>query len=156
MTYPGCLGAWYTSLGTQTLAPKKGFLTFYLKIFFKHPFVSLFNIRNLENVLPRNLRTGTARDCIFRASGGTRFKNFHQSWWQKRGGGTPRCNWSAQENSGYITDLYHSCCHFHYPFLLFVAISVTVLVFFLSLLAFMWLMLLLLLLHHCFVLFNTY
>ena len=37
VTYPGCLGAGYTSLGAQTLAPKKGFLTFYLKIFFKHP-----------------------------------------------------------------------------------------------------------------------
>ena len=35
--YPGHLGAQYTGLGTQTLAPKKGFLTFYLKIFFKHP-----------------------------------------------------------------------------------------------------------------------
>ena len=35
--YPGRLGAWYTSLGTQTLVPKKGFLTIYLKIFFKHP-----------------------------------------------------------------------------------------------------------------------
>ena len=33
VTYPGCLGAQYTGLGTQTLAPKKGFLTFYLKIF---------------------------------------------------------------------------------------------------------------------------
>ena len=37
VTYPGRLRAWYTSLGTQTLAPKKGFLTFYWKIFFKHP-----------------------------------------------------------------------------------------------------------------------
>ena len=36
--------------------------------------VSLFNLRNLENVLQRNLRIGTARECIFRASGGTRFK----------------------------------------------------------------------------------
>ena len=27
--------------------------------------VSLFNLRNLENVLQRNLRTGTARECIF-------------------------------------------------------------------------------------------
>ena len=35
--YPGRLGAQYAGLGTQTLAPKKGFLTFYLKIFFKHP-----------------------------------------------------------------------------------------------------------------------
>ena len=80
VTYPGCLGARYNSLGAQTLAPKKGFLTFYLKIFFKHPWrsVSLFNLRNSENVLQRNLRTGTARECIFRASGGTRFKNFCQ------------------------------------------------------------------------------
>ena len=37
VTYPGRLGARYTGLGTQTLAPKKSFLTFYLKIFFKHP-----------------------------------------------------------------------------------------------------------------------
>ena len=34
----------------------------------------LFNLRNLENVLQRNLKTGTARERIFRASGGTRFK----------------------------------------------------------------------------------
>ena len=34
----------------------------------------LFNLHNLENVLQRNLRTDTARECIFRASGGTRFK----------------------------------------------------------------------------------
>ena len=33
VTYPGHLRAQYTGLGTQTLAPKKGFLTFYLKIF---------------------------------------------------------------------------------------------------------------------------
>ena len=33
VTYPGRLGARYTGLGAQTLAPKKGFLTFYLKIF---------------------------------------------------------------------------------------------------------------------------
>ena len=65
--------------------------------------VSLFNLCNLENVLQRNLRTGTARECIFRASGGTRFKNFRQAWWRKGGGGTPRCNRSAQKNSGYIT-----------------------------------------------------
>ena len=37
VTYLGHLGAQYTGFGTQTLAPKKGFLTFYLKIFFKHP-----------------------------------------------------------------------------------------------------------------------
>ena len=51
--YPGRLGARYTGLGAQTLAPKKGFLTFYLTIFFKHPrrSVSLFKLRNLENVL---------------------------------------------------------------------------------------------------------
>ena len=65
--------------------------------------VSLFNLSNLENVLQRNLRTGTARECIFRASGGKRFKNFHQPWWQKAGGGTPRCKRSAQKNLGYVT-----------------------------------------------------
>ena len=64
----------------------------------------LFNLRNLENVLQRNLRTVMARECIFRASGGTRFKNFHQTWWRKGGVGTPRCNWPAQKNSGYVTD----------------------------------------------------
>ena len=42
VTYPGCLRAWYTSLGTQTLVPKKGFLSFYLKIFFKHPLRRVF------------------------------------------------------------------------------------------------------------------
>ena len=49
-----------------------------------------------------------ARECIFRASGGTRFKNFCQPWWQKGGGGTPRCNQSAQKNSGYVTVMYCS------------------------------------------------
>ena len=66
-----------------------------MKIFFKTSMeksVSLFNLCNLENVLQRNLRTGTARECIFRASGGTRFKNFCQPCWRKGGGGTPRCN----------------------------------------------------------------
>ena len=102
MRYPGRLGAWYTGLGTQTLAPKKGFLTFYLKIFFKHPRRRVF--RYSIYVLQRNLRTGTTRECIFRASGGTRFKNFRQTWWWKGGGGTPKCNRSAQKNSGYVTD----------------------------------------------------
>ena len=109
VTYPGHLEDWYTGLGTQTLVPKKVFLTFYLKIFFKastEKSVSLFNLCNLENVLQRNLRTGMARECIFRASGGTRFKNFNQPWWQKGGRGSPRCNRSAQKNSGYITDLF--------------------------------------------------
>ena len=41
-------------------------------------FVIQFNY--LENALQRNLRTGTAREFIFRASGGTRFKNFRQPW----------------------------------------------------------------------------
>ena len=49
--------------------------------------VLLLNLHNLENVLQRNLRTGMARECIFRASGGTRFKNFCQPWWRKGGGG---------------------------------------------------------------------
>ena len=80
VTYPGCLGARYNSLGAQTLAPKKGFLTFYLKIFLNIHGEECFVIqfKYLENVLQRNLRTGTARECIFRASGGTRFKNFCQ------------------------------------------------------------------------------
>ena len=65
--------------------------------------VSFFNLHNLENVLQRNLRTGTARECIFRAPGGTKFKNFRQLWWQKAGGGTPTCNHSAQKKSGYVT-----------------------------------------------------
>ena len=107
VTHPGCLGACYTGLGAQTLAPRKGFLTFFFEDFFEtstEKSVSLFNLRNLENVLQRNLRTGTARECIFGASGDTRFKNFHQTWWRKGGGGTPRCNWSFQKNSGHVTD----------------------------------------------------
>ena len=36
--------------------------------------VLLFNLRNSENVLQRNLRTGTAKECIFRGSGGTSLK----------------------------------------------------------------------------------
>ena len=65
--------------------------------------VSLFNLCNLENVFQKNLRTGMARECIFRASGDLRFKNFPQPWWQKGGGGIPRCNQSAQKNSGFVT-----------------------------------------------------
>ena len=104
MTYPGRLEARYA----QTLAPKKGFLTFYLKIFLNIHGEECFVIqfKYLENVLQRNLRTGTARECIFRASGGTRFKNFRQPWWQKWEGGTPGGNRSAQKNSGYVTDMY--------------------------------------------------
>ena len=49
--------------------------------------VSLFNLCNLENVFQKNLRTGMARECIFRASGDLRFKNFPQPWWRKGGGG---------------------------------------------------------------------
>ena len=32
VTYPSRLGAWYTGLGTQTLAPKKGFLTSFFSV----------------------------------------------------------------------------------------------------------------------------
>ena len=46
----------------------------------------LFNLCNLETVLQRNLRTSTARECIFRVSGGTRLKNFCQPWSRKGGG----------------------------------------------------------------------
>ena len=46
-----------------------------------------------------------ARECIFRASGGTRFKNFCQPWWWKGWGKTPSCNQSAQKNSGCVTAL---------------------------------------------------
>ena len=45
-----------------------------------------------------------ARECIFRASGGTRFKNFCQPLGWKERGRTTRCNRSAQKNSGYVTD----------------------------------------------------
>ena len=41
------------------------------------------NLSNLEIVLQRNLRTDSARECIFRASGGTSFSNlpaWHQPW----------------------------------------------------------------------------
>ena len=63
----------------------------------------LFNLRNLENVLERKLRTVSARECIFRASGGIRFKNFCQPRWRKGGGETPRCNRPAQKKSRYVT-----------------------------------------------------
>ena len=33
-------------------------------------------LSNMENVLQRNLRSDRARECIFRASGGTNFENF--------------------------------------------------------------------------------
>ena len=48
--------------------------------FFKnHPQKRVFrnlNLRNLKNDLQRNPRTVGARECIFRASGGTDFENF--------------------------------------------------------------------------------
>ena len=34
VTYPGRLGAWYTGLGAQTLAPKKAFFNFLFEDFF--------------------------------------------------------------------------------------------------------------------------
>ena len=34
------------------------------------------SLRNLGNVLQRNLRTDRVRECIFRVSGGTNFENF--------------------------------------------------------------------------------
>ena len=46
------------------------------------------DLSNLENVLQRNLRTSKAGECIFRACGGTNFKNLptgHQPWWCPEG-----------------------------------------------------------------------
>ena len=43
------------------------------------------NLSNLENACQRNLRTESARECIYRASGGTGFENFsarRQPWWR--------------------------------------------------------------------------
>ena len=37
------------------------------------------NLSNLENVLQRNLRTDSARECIFRASRGANFLAHHKS-----------------------------------------------------------------------------
>ena len=65
--YPGHSGARYNGLGTQTLAPKKGFCNFLFEDFFKTSMensVLLFNLCKLENVLQRNQRTGTARDAF--------------------------------------------------------------------------------------------
>ena len=59
--YPGHLGAQYTGLATQTLAPQNGFFNFLFEDFFStstEKSVSLFNLRNLENALQRNLRPG--------------------------------------------------------------------------------------------------
>ena len=71
------------------------------------------NVRlsNLENVLQRNLRTGKARECILRVSGGTNFENFsaqRQPWQHLRGFNVYR---SAQKNSGYVTGSYISSNH---------------------------------------------
>ena len=41
-------------------------------------------LSNLENVLQRNLIADSARECIFRAFGGTNFENVptqHEPWW---------------------------------------------------------------------------
>ena len=81
----------FTSL--TRLYPYKFYIWLY-EFLKNHPRRRLFQniyLSNLENVLQRNLRTGTSRECIFRASGGTRFKNFRQPWWRKGRGGTPRC-----------------------------------------------------------------
>ena len=43
------------------------------------------NLSNLENVLQRNLKKDRAKECIFRASGGTNLENSpsrHQPWGQ--------------------------------------------------------------------------
>ena len=45
-----------------------------LKIIYEEVFRNIY-LTNLENVFQRNLRTGKARECIFRASGGTNFEN---------------------------------------------------------------------------------
>ena len=39
MTYSGRLGDWYTSLGTQTLAPKTHFLSFFFLLYFNKKYV---------------------------------------------------------------------------------------------------------------------
>ena len=52
------------------------------------------DLSNLENVLQRNLRTSRAGECIFRASGGTNFKNLptgHQPWWCPQGFDVCKC-----------------------------------------------------------------
>ena len=41
------------------------------------------NLGSLENVLQRNLRTERARECIFRAFGGTNFENV--PYWRHSG-----------------------------------------------------------------------
>ena len=59
------------------------------------------NLSNLENVYKKNLKTGRASECIFRASGGTDFENFltqRQLW-------VPGMYQSAQKISGYVTDV---------------------------------------------------
>ena len=41
MTPPGCLGDWYTGLGTQTLAPKKHYQDFFVQLYFNKKYVEV-------------------------------------------------------------------------------------------------------------------
>ena len=64
------------------------------------------NLNNLGNILQRNLRAERARECIFKAFGGTILKvpTQQQPWWCL-------CEFhfmyrSAHKNSGYVTDAW--------------------------------------------------
>ena len=57
---------------------------FFKKIIYRKGVFQNVSLSNLENVLQRDLRTGRARESIFRVSGGTDFENISawgQPWW---------------------------------------------------------------------------
>ena len=68
------------------------------------------NFNNLENVLHRNLRANRARECIFRAIGGTILKMYLRS--AKHGGAFMVLIYVTvnPKYSGYITDSSHHQC----------------------------------------------
>ena len=59
------------------------FLFEYMNFLKNHPqrVLHFVNLSNLGNALQRNLKTHSAWECIFRASGGTNFKNL-PTWCQ--------------------------------------------------------------------------
>ena len=73
------------------------------------------NLRNLENVLQRNLRTNRAGECIFRASGGTSFKNFSVSRQHSDAFvGSMYVPICSEKNSGYVSELGKSILNFEF------------------------------------------
>ena len=86
------------------------FFNWIYRFFENHPRKRVFrneSLSDLGNVLQRNLRTDTARECIFKVFGGTNFENFsaqRQPWWHLHG--SNMCTCLPKKNSGRVTVKY--------------------------------------------------